>query len=115
MSCSRYCCSIGTNIRRMLRSRWLPLFGMLLRNKGCRSGAGAKRTVSTSSVSGLTLMIVGTGLLPSATETKRGRRIVCGPVESQARSLEFPGDVDEQAPAQEVVLRGGDNRPDGRR
>ena len=57
MNWARYCCSIGTNMRRMFWSRWLPLLGMLLRNKGERSGDGANRAVSASSVSGLRLIV----------------------------------------------------------
>jgi hypothetical protein len=57
----------------MLRSKWLPLLGMLLRNNGARSGSGANRNVSESSVSGFSLMFgIGDNPVAAAQRKKKG-------------------------------------------
>src|SRR6476619_5035542 len=99
---------------RILCSKWLPLLGMLLRNSGWASGSGANRAVSASSVSGFTL-IVAMGSYRPVAYTKKGAAWKCRPATWFVSNLELLADVQEEAPADEVVLRGRDHRTEQRR
>src|SRR4051812_9398043 len=84
---------------------------MLLRNNGCLSGAGEKRAVSASSVSGFTLT-VGIRLFAY---TKKGAAWNAAPEESLLWKLELLAQVHEEPAAKEVVLRCRDDRAEQRR